>query len=385
MKQKLLLMVLALGMCSAIGFAQEKEYHVEDDGFEWYKVSKYENGERYYGAQDKFGNTLIPTHYCYLHYTNGFFNITPERGTSLSGLADKNGNLIIPTEYTLSVPMVGSQFPVPHISVIKVLADNRKIEGIYDTYGRCIIPISRGYYRITMYGSKNGKNNILYLCQHTKGGSKYSFCDATGKCVFTTSRTYEDCCLIKHPTSKKYALIAKTAGRWSFIDKDERTIWNANAISHNGEWPIKIKTSENGSLRNLTQVESNKILFSANWLDGNSEYFAHASEYPMHKIGETPSSNSAASSNTGSNSNNNPGGGTTTVVVEHQYTPQPVQEWQACFGCGGMGTMGCDNCGGSGTKYIGDSLHRCSRCNGQGIIPCNICYGSKGKYVTVYR
>ncbi len=45
LKQTLLLMVLALGMCSDMGFAQKKEYHVEDDGFEWYKLRKYENGQ----------------------------------------------------------------------------------------------------------------------------------------------------------------------------------------------------------------------------------------------------------------------------------------------------------------------------------------------------
>jgi hypothetical protein len=65
--------------------------------------------------------------------------------------------------------------------------------------------------------------------------------------------------------------------------------------------------------------------------------------------------------------------------------PIPVQQWQACWACGGMGTMGCDNCGGGGTKYIGDRLHRCSRCNGQGIIPCRVCYGNKGQYITVYQ
>ena len=102
-------------------------------------------------------------------------------------------------------------------------------------------------------------------------------------------------------------------------------------------------------------------------------------------LSSSSSSSSSSTASSNNSSSNNSGNKTTTVVVEHQHTPQPVQEWQACFGCGGMGTMGCDNCGGSGTKYIGDRLHRCSRCNGQGIIPCNICYGSKGKYVTVYR
>ena len=73
------------------------------------------------------------------------------------------------------------------------------------------------------------------------------------------------------------------------------------------------------------------------------------------------------------------------IIIEHRHDPVPVQQWQACFACGGMGTMGCDNCGGGGTKYIGDRLHRCSRCNGRGIIPCNICHGNKGQYITVYQ
>ena len=73
------------------------------------------------------------------------------------------------------------------------------------------------------------------------------------------------------------------------------------------------------------------------------------------------------------------------IIIEHHRDPVPVQQWQACWACGGMGTMGCDNCGGSGTKYIGDRLHICSRCNGQRLIPCNICHGNKGQYTTVYQ
>lgn len=98
-----------------------------------------------------------------------------------------------------------------------------------------------------------------------------------------------------------------------------------------------------------------------------------------------PSSSTSSSSSSSSSNNNNSGNKITTVVVEHPRDLAPVQEWHACFGCGGMGTMGCDFCGGSGTKYIGDRLHRCSRCNGRGIIPCNVCYGNKGQYVTVYK
>lgn len=129
--------------------------------------------------------------------------------------------------------------------------------------------------------------------------------------------------------------------------------------------------------KDLKRMECYAILYNGNRKNSPSQTL----DYIVSGNNEsTSSSTSSSSSSTSSNSNNR-----TTIVVEHQHTPQPVQEWQACFGCGGMGTMGCTNCGGSGTKYIGDRLHRCSRCNGQGIIPCNICYGNKGKYVTVYR
>gem|GEM_PF-3620366 len=63
---------------------------------------------------------------------------------------------------------------------------------------------------------------------------------------------------------------------------------------------------------------------------------------------ESPQKNtSVASSKSSSNSDksssdNSSGNKTTIVVVEHHRDPVPVQEGQACFACGGMGTMGCD-------------------------------------------
>lgn len=99
----------------------------------------------------------------------------------------------------------------------------------------------------------------------------------------------------------------------------------------------------------------------------------------------TTNNNTATTSKTTTTNNSNNTGGTSTIVVEHHRDPIPVQEWRACFACGGMGTMGCHSCGGSGTKYIGDRLHRCGLCNGRGIIPCNVCFGNKGQYITVYK
>ncbi len=59
MKQKLLLLVLTLGMFSLNSNAQNKELQKADDGFEWYLVSQ--NGK--YGATDVNGKTLIPVEY----------------------------------------------------------------------------------------------------------------------------------------------------------------------------------------------------------------------------------------------------------------------------------------------------------------------------------
>ena len=105
---------------------------------------------------------------------------------------------------------------------------------------------------------------------------------------------------------------------------------------------------------------------------------------PKQNTSVATSSGSSSSSTSSSSSKSN-SGGKQAIVVEHRHDPVPVQQWQACFACGGMGTMGCDFCGGSGTKYIGDRLSICSRCRGKREIPCNICYGNKGQYVTVYR
>ena len=201
--------------------------------------------------------------------------------------------------------------------------------------------------------------------------------------VFCTSHSYSSCVLVRDKNSGKFALgVIDSDGYVCFLDKNENVLWNSHAISWSYSWPIKIRMEKDSPLRNLTQAELNRILFRADWLDGNTEYFAHAAEYPMYKIGQN---GLASGGNNGAAQQQQQNGGTTTVVVEHHRDPVPVQQWQACWACGGMGTMGCDNCGGSGTKYIGDRLRICSRCNGQRVIPCNVCYGNRGQYITVYQ
>ena len=381
MKQKLLLTVLTLGMCSAMGFAQEKEYHVEDDGFEWYELIKYENGETYHGAQDKYGNTIIPYHKnMYFYYAFGSFTICSD---NKKGIVDIGGHLIVPMEYDRALRCDDSRFYYPHIMVEK-----EGNIGIYNLFGKCLIPVSRKYGDISQDNVKNGESCINYKCKHGKGRdtqTKYSICDASGKVVFTTSKPYKMIDLIRDPRSGKYALKVYETDHWFFVDKNENILWDPNPRIHSfkGGWPIEIRTVTDGPLRKLNQAELNRIMFSANFLDGNTEYFAHASEYPMHKIGEKPSSNSIASSNAESNSSNNPGGGTTTVVVEHHRDPVPVQEWQQCPACYGSGQCSYVKCGGSGWYYIGDRASTCGMCHGSG--KCSTCAGKGGHYITVYR
>lgn len=382
MKQKvLLLMVLALGMCGTVGFAQEKEYNVGGDGFEWYEVGS----SHAYGALDKYGKVILPNQFDAIFYEEdrssasvkkGFFKV---KKNEKYGAYNTKGQLIIPIEYDLYI----NRSQDYDISVKK-----GAYEGRYNIFGKCLIPISRRYKWILPME----KYYICYFTESEVKGLK-AICDASGNEVF---RTKQDCNYVNFidVMDGKYAIVIDNK---YFVDIRGNILYECEEITY--EWPdgdvntIRIKKTKNSQYRPLTAVEKAKVILKGNPLGGNKEYFAsckrefnqqnsitnYTSSYP------SPTQSSSSPKNSNSNSNDNSSQKTTTVVVEHHHDPVPVQQWQACFACGGMGTMGCTNCGGSGTKYIGDRLHRCSRCNGQGIIPCNVCYGNKGQYVTVYK
>lgn len=376
--KRLLLMMLALGICYINGSAQEKEYRVEDDGFEWYRISKKESGKVFYGAQDKSGNTIVPTKYgSSIGYDNGILRVHDNE--MKAGAFDTKGNLIIPVEYycVTAEPVGGLS---KENSLIWVATNNFEYSGYYNIWGKCIIPISRRYKSVTPLDDR-------FYCYLSKYGTigQIIICDASGKVVYKTKKDCTHISLINDVVRGKYTIIKDHK---YFVDSNDDLLWNPQCdtilFEKNDVSSIRIKIKKGEAARKLTQLEMNKVLLNGNLLVGNSDYFANNKKLFENRT------NYAASSNTGSNSNNDSGNGTTqTIVVEHPVDPVPVlvpvQEWQACIGCGGMGTMGCHSCGGSGTKYIGDRLHRCGLCNGQGIIPCNVCYGNKGKYVTVYR
>lgn len=383
MKQTLLLMVLALGMISINVSAQTKKRtpakritsaktsattttktrEVGDDGFIWYKL-KCGN---LYGVQDLDGNIIIPIKFDKIRYIDLHTRYFEVKSGDYEGVYTRKGQLIVSTDRHFTKISAG----VGGTEAGKVFWKAHR------NGGGCLILDAKGneafsaeqYSDITLsssFGKPNGINRF-YL----SGNSHHNM----DLCYFSIRK--------KDSRYPQYGIegICSLDGELIFEPRTFTAYMDDNGT--------KIRYYDNvGDDKVISINYDGRTRFDYDTFDEliNYSYDPH-SWASRHSSNTSTSSNNTSSSNTSSSSsnNNNSGGGTTTIVVEHQYTPQPVQEWQACFGCGGMGTMGCDNCGGSGTKYIGDRLHRCSRCNGQGIIPCNICYGSKGKYVTVYR
>ena len=382
MKQKLFLMVLALEMLSISASAQTKEYQVEDDGFEWYKILQGSS----YGALDKFESTIIEPKYINVSYQNGFFEVAKkENNTFCHGLTDVQGNLLVPEVYSLI--LVFGEGADKYIQVW----DKNNYMGIYNIYGKCIIPVSRKYTRVFHSGEE--EKNIHYVCQHTGEYYEYgifSICDASGKVVFTTSNKYRSIALMRDNKSGKYALGVLT-DHWFFVNLNEKTLWDPRCYTIHGS-EFKIQKTKDGPWRNLNNQEKNRILFSADLLKGNRDYFAHTSEQNSQRAKQhealnpsisattkTNPSSSAGSSTSGSSSNT--GNSTTTIHVEHHRDPVPVQEWVQCTACWGSGN--CPDCAGSGTRYVGDNLRRCWRCGGRGR--CSSCSGQGGRYYTVYK
>lgn len=151
MKQNvIILIVLALGVCSISISAQtkkqtpvkktkvcipknSKEYRVEMDGFEWYKVRK--DGK--VGAEDRNGKVLVPCEYDDVGYNN-----------------------------SAAVDGVPSGF----------WAYKSKYKGWYDYDGKCIIPYTRKYTNIFKY--KRDYFGIYYECEKE---NHVILCDINGK------------------------------------------------------------------------------------------------------------------------------------------------------------------------------------------------------------
>ena len=325
-----------------------RECKVENDGFEWYKITKKEKYSDKYGAEDRYGNVLLPTAFSSIDYQ-------PLEeyswGTSGCGFMVDNGTIAGHKAY-------------------------------YLRNGKCIIPFTRKYTYISK--STEDKFGTYYNCS-SWGGEK-TICDSKGKVIVSVNEGKPSIRPVYN-----HGIFYFSITRYSpeighgIIDANGKTIVEPKyekdiSLSKDGRsFGYTDSAGKWVSLALVTTMSTKLNPFANNPKEDPEATTLVATPQPSNR---TPVSNHTGNSgNTQTTSNSQ----TQTIVVEHHRDPVPMQEWQACWACGGMGTMGCDNCGGSGTKYIGDRLHRCSRCNGGGIIPCNICHGNKGQYITVYR
>lgn len=358
MKQKiLLLMVLTLGMCSINVSAQVKKQstakrtttarstntqqggqvmkfrQVGEDGYIWYKLKR----GNLYGVRDADGNNIIPIKYNEVSYlcseTFGTHYFIVKSGDFCGGYTRQGTLVVSPARHYTSLLLSGMRGKVCWIA--EKNGGAKKI--VLDAKGNEAFSLEcDDVYMNSSYDGGGNRTNVQYFL--IKKNNKEGICDLNGNVICPPE--YDVCWL------KDYG---KTLRR----DREPYKTINYSANSRFNYSPYE------------------------------DLYYAFTKS---SSSSSTSSSSSSSSSTFGSGSNSNSGSGTTqTVVVEHHHDPIPVQQWQACFACGGMGTMGCDNCGGSGYKYIGDRLHRCSRCNTRGEIPCNVCYGNKGQYITVYK
>lgn len=325
MKQKVLLfLALALGMRSTLCQGQTREYQVGDDGYEWYRVSKTVNGVTKYGAEDRYGNMIVPTEYdSYVFYI-------PEIATQKSGF-------------------IGST--------------NNDYYAWYNKNGKCIIPFTREYTRIQKYEKESFGTYYTFV----KSGA-CGLCDKNGREVLSVKM---DGVAYVHPVcetikgQKKYGLyICLKNLRDCYADANGKIIV-----------PPEFNNTSKANV-----LARNRLTTTNNPLAGNKhETLAEAEGRSSGGFSSSSSSNSASSSSN-SSSNSNTGNNTQTIHVQHHRDPVPVQVWIQCNICYGSGicqTINCNNGWNNGTRMA------CLGCGGSGR--CGICGGHGGHYEVQYR
>lgn len=269
-------------------------------------------------------------------------------------------------------------------------------------------PFDNLYYAFNRNPDKTLKTPTGYT-YHVKSDGKYmNVYTPDKKQLILSSNTYKQIDVVAGQGQNWCYIVSKskTGGPYGILDKNGKEIaaLEMEALESSGTGYLRYKLNGFWGLMNYqgkVLIDTNRGYTSIGDYKSFNKRFAYtmngykgecdATGIQISKIKvDTPRQNTSVASSSGTSSSSSSGtssssssGGTTTIHVEHHHTPVPVQQWQACFACGGTGKMGCDFCGGSGTKYIGDRLDICSRCRGHGEIPCNVCYGNKGQYITV--
>ena len=309
MKQTLLLLVLAFGICSISGNAQKK-YEIGLDGFEWYEIR---NSEGKYGIEDRNGNTIIPTIYDYISYYD------KEDRISTGFSVTKDG-----------------------------------YEGWYNKSGRCIISYTRHYKGALKQDDKEW--GTYYWVTKDDGSG---ICDINGKEIVFIKGAGN-----VYPRKKKYG---NKILYYFIIDKKGNIGRNDDWGIADANGKIVVATEHERISDNLI---FKSVKTTKNPLKGNRSETIAESE-GQHVNTNNSSSSSSSSSSGSSTTNKNSGHKTTTVVVEHHRDPVPVQDWVPCSVCGHNPGV-CQTCVGNKTNYRGDpciscrGTGKCHFCNGQG-------------------
>lgn len=201
---KKLIAIILCFICygGSVCYAQDivKELKEENDGFKWFRLKQ----DKYYGATDLNGKTLIPLSkkYVSLWYSTignqdrGFFNVKDEN--YYWGLFEKNGREIISTEK--GYDMIVYQITNEGYKFFEVHKDNTGKQGICDLTGKELIPpqscdaiiYSDDNFKIL---SENGswKNTGIKLSQKDPLNSNSSFkqLETEGKSGFKWYRVHK--------------------------------------------------------------------------------------------------------------------------------------------------------------------------------------------------
>lgn len=327
MKKNVLLIVLSLVMFSTMGIAQEKEYQVADDGFEWYKIKRSVNGEMKYGAEDRYGNMIVPTEYSDMWFRN-------DNNPILTGFGPKKG----------------------------------KYRAWYNKSGKCIVPFSRGYTWVQKWDQD--EFGTYYTFEKPDGGG---ILDRNGREV--ASVKVDGLNFINIYSRKSNG---KTYYYLSFKIQKGGEEYEGIADA-NGRIVVAPEYKDYSTARDLAM---SRLTTTTNPLAGNRhETLAEAQAGPSSGSGSYSSSSSSLSSSSSSSSNS--GNNSATIHVEHHRDPVPVQVWKQCIICGGSGK--CQTCGGTGIfkGWSGNSTICEYGCGGSG--KCSFCAGHGGHYEVEYR
>lgn len=319
-----------------------------------------------------------------------YYQITEGAYTSLM---NDNGKWIVPLEMKCSELLpVGDNF-------IKVKYNG--YYGITTLEGKEIISPNRNYTSIGNYNSNKG------TFAFTRKGY-IGICDILGREISTTklASTSDDIktyggytsATAMNNGSTNYFKVCK-GGRYGLTDSEGKEIvpCEMEALESAGSGYLKYKLNGFWGVMNYTGkiiIDTNRGYTSIGDFKTFNKRFAYTMtgyKGECDATGRQISKIKVATQTTPNSTTTTPSTTTTTtkpeerepqrVIIEHQHTPQPMQEWQQCTSCWGSGN--CRNCAGSGTTYIGSNLHRCTMCGGRGR--CTTCSGQGGKYITVYR